>query len=28
LEVRCVVFWVHIVFSVFCGVVCNRFHHC
>ena len=28
LEVRCMVFWFHIVFSVFCGVVCNRFHHC
>ena len=28
LEVRCVVFWVHVVFSFFCGVVCNRFRQC
>ena len=28
LGVRCVVFWVHIVFSFFCGVVCSRFRHC
>jgi hypothetical protein len=28
LGVRCVVFWVHIVFPFFCGVVCNRFRHC
>jgi hypothetical protein len=32
LEVRCEVIlakiWDHIVFSFFCGVVCNRFRHC
>jgi hypothetical protein len=28
LGVRCVVFLVHIVFSFFCGVVCNQFRHC
>jgi hypothetical protein len=28
LGVRCVVFWVYIVFSFFCEVVCNRFRHC
>jgi hypothetical protein len=31
-EVRCEVIlakvWDHIVFSFFCGVVCNRLHHC